>query len=74
MIYFYFNKNRIGNKELIKILYQIKEHIKELKGKQEKHGHQGKQQKSGEEVRALTVYLGFLQKGLIKHTIHIQSC
>lgn len=73
MIYFYFNKNRISNTELIKILYQIKEHIKELKGKQEKHGHQGKQQRSDEEVRALTACLGFLQKERIKDTIHIQS-
>ena len=60
MIYFYFNKNRIRNTELIKTLNQINEHITELKGKLEKHGQQGKQQRSDEEIRALTVYLGFL--------------
>lgn len=60
MIYFYFNKNRICNTELIKILHKIKEHIKKLKGKLEKHGQQGKQQRSDEEIKALSVYLGFL--------------
>lgn len=65
MIYFYFNKNRISNTKLIKILYQIKEHIKELKGRQEKHGHQGKQQRSDEEVHLLCAWV-FFRKNLSK--------
>lgn len=50
MIYFYFNKNGMRTTELIKTVPQIKEPVKELKGKPVKHVQRGKHSMSGGEI------------------------
>lgn len=72
MIYFYFNKNGMRSTELIKTVPQIKEPIKELKGKASEARRTREARNVRWRIRALTTrFLGFFREKKIKDTIPI---